>query len=74
MTNDDKINLIAQALNYEGTLFPETNLQELEEWDSFGILGVIAMVDKHCARRIKMEELKRVKTVQDILLLMESEI
>ena len=46
---------------------PETILQKLEEWDSMGMIAIIAMLDKKYKVRLKADQIKALKTVADIL-------
>jgi acyl carrier protein len=64
----DKLVLITNALDVEpGTLKPETRLEDLEEWDSLGVVSLIAMLDKHFSVRLQPDEIRALATVGDIL-------
>jgi len=65
---EEKLSLIAEALDIEpGTLKPETRLEDLQEWDSLGMVSLIAMLDKHFSVRLQPEEIRALVTVEDIL-------
>jgi len=65
---EEKLSLIAEALDIEpGTLKPETRLEDLQEWDSLGVVSLIAMLDKHFSVRLQPEEIRALVTVEDIL-------
>jgi acyl carrier protein len=65
---EEKLSLIAEALDIEpGTLKPETRLEDLQEWDSLGMVSLIAMFDKHFSVRLQPEEIRALVTVEDIL-------
>lgn len=67
-----KLALIEEALDVEeGTLTPETPLDDVEEWDSIAMLSLIAMLDDEFGKTISGKELKALKTVADILAHME---
>lgn len=67
-----KLALIEEILDTdEGVLTPETNLGELEGWDSIAGLSLIAMLDENFNKTITGNEIKAMKTVADILAYME---
>lgn len=67
-----KLALIEEALDVEeGSLTPETPLDDVEEWDSIAMLSLIAMLDDEFGKTISGKELKALKTVADILAHME---
>lgn len=68
MTKNEKLFLIGNVLNLEGnTLQADTELSQLEEWDSMAILEVIAMMDKHCGKCPDVEQLKQLRFIGDII-------
>lgn len=68
MNLEEKLSLIAEALDIEpGTLKPETRLEDLQEWDSLGVVSLITMLDKHFSVRLQPEEIRALVTVEDIL-------
>jgi acyl carrier protein len=71
-TLEEKLLLIAAALDANAaSIRPGTLLDHIEEWDSMGTISVLAMLDKHFDRRLSLEEIAALKTVDDILKLME---
>lgn len=68
MTTEKKLELLEEMLELdEGTLMPETDLQDIEEWDSMAKLSLIVLVDDECGKSLTGQEIKDFKTVQDIL-------
>ena len=68
MELSEKISLIEKALDTEpGTLKPDTQLNGLEEWDSLGVVSLIAMLDKHFSVRLHPDKIRTLATVKDIL-------
>lgn len=51
----------------EGVLTPESELAEVDEWDSLSKFGLMAEVKKRLNRRLSTEEILNFKTVQDII-------
>ena len=69
---EEKLALIAETLDAEKELIKQqTALEELEEWDSMGIIAVISMLDKKYKVQLKADQIKALKTVNDILAYMQ---
>jgi acyl carrier protein len=74
MTQEKKLTMLEEMLEVtEGTLTPEIELAELEEWTSIAMIALMALVDEEFDRTIKATQIKNFKTVADILVLMEAE-
>ncbi len=56
----------------EGTLTPETNLEEIEEWDSLAALSYVVLMSDEFNKKVSGKEIRAFKTVQDIMDTMES--
>lgn len=75
MNVGEKLSLITKALDVEqGILKPDTKLMDLEEWDSLGVVSLIAMLDKHFSVRLHPKEIRVFVTVEDILARMEDRV
>ena len=55
----------------EGTLTPETRLEEIEEWDSLSALSFVVLLGDEFGRKISGQEIRAFETVQDMLDVME---
>ena len=65
---NEQLTLIADALDAEKELItPGKTLEELEEWDSMGVIAIISMLDKKYKVQLKADQIKALKTVNDIL-------
>lgn len=72
MTKEKKLCLLEEMLEIsEGTLKAEMELTEVENWDSMAKLSLIVMIDEEFGKRISAENIKELKTVEDILDLMQ---
>jgi len=74
MKKEDKIKLIAETLEIDleqTSLSEETPLVSLKEWDSIGIISVMAMMDREFGKEITAEQIAKLDTIGDILGLME---
>lgn len=68
----EKLGLIEEAFDTEeGTLTPDTNLSDVDEWDSIAALSLIVMLDEEFDQTISGEQIRALETVQDILAFME---
>lgn len=71
MTNEKKIELLEELLEVdEGTLQPEMELADLENWDSMTALSLIVMIDEECGKRITGNDVKSMQSIQDIMNIM----
>ncbi len=55
-----------------GTLKPETNFREIENWSSMHALIIIALLDTEYNITVRGEQLKKCSTVSDLFYLIES--
>lgn len=71
MTNEEKIALLEDMLELEAnTLTPETELADLEEYDSMAKLSLIVLMDEECDKKLTGEQIREFKTVDDIMAFM----
>jgi len=64
---DTLIEIISKSLNIKkNKINDNTNLQNLEEWDSLGVLSVMTALDKKYKGLIKISSFDKVITVADI--------
>ena len=64
---DTLIEIISKSLNIKkNKINDKTNLQNLEEWDSLGVLSVMTALDKKYKGLIKISSFDKVITVSDI--------
>ncbi len=72
MTLKEKLNLIEELLLIEkDTLEESTELGNIPEWDSMAVISTIAMFDSVYNKDIKSEDIKKFRTVMDIIDQME---
>lgn len=72
MTDAKKIEMLEEMMELEpGTLTPETQLSDVEEWDSIALISFIALMDDEFDKVIKGSVIKSQKTVADLIALME---
>ena len=68
MNRDEFLEKIKDILQYEHDeeLTYNTNLLDVEEWDSISIISVVAFLDSEFKKKITVNELKDVKTIEEI--------
>ena len=68
----EKLALIEEVLDVEeGSLSPETELADVDEWDSIAALSLIVMLDEKFEKTVSGAQIKALETVNDILDYME---
>ena len=71
MTQIEKMQALAEIFEVDaGELCPEKPLDTLQ-WDSMSMLSLIALVNERFGKRLGSAQLKALKTIQDILAIME---
>lgn len=68
MTNEEKIAMLEDMLELDGgSLKPEMNLEDIEEYDSMAKLSLIVMMDDEFSKKLSGEQIRTFKTIQDII-------
>lgn len=68
MSTKEKLALLEEMFDMdEGTLDAETELSNLDQWDSMAKLSLIVLMDDECGKELKSDDIKKFNTVQDIL-------
>lgn len=68
MTKNDFIDLFAEKLQIAKTnLTVETNLNSLDEWDSWNKLTLMGLVDETFQISLTANDLKEIVTIQDLI-------
>ena len=68
MKIDDFLNELKETLEIEDVeLNEETNLKELEEYDSLSVLSIIAMIDENFGKRISGQDFQSITTVGSLM-------
>jgi len=70
MKKEEFINELKEALEIENEdqeITLETNLKDLEEYDSLSVLSIIAMIDKNFGKQIPSADFTKVTTVSSLM-------
>lgn len=72
METSKKIEMLEDMLELDaGTLTPDMALEGIDEWDSMAALSFIVLMDEEFGKTINGEDIKKLKTIQDVLDIME---
>ena len=72
MENTKKLELLTELFEMdEGDLKPETELAELDNWDSMMKLSLIVLMDDECHKKLNGDTIKGFVSIQDIMNFME---
>ena len=66
---EEFLNSLKEALEVEDdkTLAMDTNLKDLEEYDSLSVLVIVAMVDKKFGKQISSSDFENITTIGDLI-------
>lgn len=72
MNEKKKLELLEEMFEMdENTLSGEMILDDIDEWDSVAALSLIVLLDENFRREISGKQIKELKTIADILAIME---
>ena len=57
---------VAEALEYEDELYLDQNIEDIEEWDSLGVLSIVSIMND-LNISVNLEDLEEIKTVEDFV-------
>ncbi len=60
------IKKLKEALDIEGELDINSELEKLEEWDSMGYISIMSMLDEEYGKEVNANQLKACKTLADL--------
>ena len=69
MTKTDFYEELYELLLTQDPILATTNLQELEEFDSLAIMGLVAIIDENFSMTVSGKKLSKVATVNDLMTL-----
>jgi acyl carrier protein len=67
MTKQEFADRLAELLDTEEKFTPETNLKNVEEYDSLTVLSVMAFVDKTFKKTLSADQLAKVTTIDSLI-------
>lgn len=67
MTKQEFIEKLKIAINTQKDITPETNLNQIDEWDSLGMACTISMFSEEFEKNVDYSEMESVKTVSDLI-------
>ena len=66
MTKEIFLERMADILDVEDEITLDTNLSELEEWDSLSIVSYVAMANAACGKKVDVKSVLEAVTIQDL--------
>ena len=69
MTKQDFLNELAEIMQLDTPPTGSENLEDFVEWDSMANLGVMSMFDMEFGTTLKTDDLKNIKTVNELMAL-----
>ena len=66
MSIKELLELVAETIEYEGELELDQKIEDIEEWDSLGVLSIVSMLDT-IKITVDLEELSEIATVGDFV-------
>ncbi len=66
MTKENFIERMTDILDAEDEISFNTNLGELEEWDSLSIVSYVAMANAACGKKVEVKRVREAVTIQDL--------
>lgn len=67
MTKSQFLSSLQEVLEVDVDLTEDTNLRELEGYDSMAVLSIIAFFDEHFQQTVDAERFEDVTTVSDLM-------
>ena len=68
MNDEKKLAMLGELMELdEGTLKPETELADIDEYNSMAKLSLIVMMSDEFGKKLTNDQIKSFKTVQDIM-------
>ena len=66
MNVKELLELVAETIEYEGNLQLDQKIEDIEEWDSLGVLSIVSMLDSMNIS-VNFEELEEITSVEDFV-------
>jgi len=60
------LELVAEAVEYEETISIDDNVEDIEGWDSLGVLAIVTMLDD-LGMPVELEKFEKIQTIKDFL-------
>ena len=71
MTKEIFLERMADILDEEDEITLDTNLSELDEWDSLSIVSYVAMANAACGKKVDVKSVREAVTIQDLYNLLQ---
>lgn len=71
MERNEFVEKLKDLLDCEDEIAMDTGLDEIEEWDSLGVITFLAEMGKYTSYQMKANDVKSAKTVEDLYILLK---
>ena len=71
MTKEIFLERMADILDVEDEITLDTNLSELDEWESLSIVSYVAMANAACGKKVDVKSVREAVTIQDLYNLLQ---
>lgn len=73
MTEQELFAMVAEALEVApDTISPDTQVEEVEEWNSLGWLSLMSLLDEKCNAQLSSQDIESIKQVSDLTAMLKS--
>ena len=72
MKIEEFLKTLKELMDTDADLTPDTNLSEIEEWDSLSVVTYLSFCNARLKRPILPEEIKKAQTVNDLYKFVEA--
>jgi len=67
MNKDELFNQIVEELDSDDEITMESELEEIDEWDSLAAMAVIALIKKSCGKDVTMNQVNECDTIAQLV-------
>ena len=66
MTEELFLEKMTDILDAEEDITMETQLDDIEEWDSLSVVSYVAMANTFCGKKVNVKDVREAETIQDL--------
>lgn len=66
MTEELFLEKMADILDAEDEISMDTQLDDIEEWDSLSVVSYVAMSNTACGKKVNVKDVREAETIQDL--------
>lgn len=66
MTEELFLEKMADILDAEDEISMDTQLDDIEEWDSLSVVSYVAMANTACGKKVNVKDVREAETIRDL--------